>query len=166
MENRRQRQGTQESAMDRWRKRKNGHSSNGFTDCSNFSEPIPVTSHSVELLIETRNWSHWTFFLQQSFRYAASLQKWVLFPLPNNIQWKLTIFIFFSFSEDDFASDLDLKVACVILQKQMDLIKGQANNILVAKTWQPDSEQQNHQSVKTLGNGTDCHRCRWVEMSP
>lgn len=39
------------------------------------------------------------------------------------------------FSEDDFKTDVDLRVACLILDKQVKLINGNEANILIANVW-------------------------------
>ncbi|CAF4210290.1 unnamed protein product, partial [Rotaria sordida] len=36
---------------------------------------------------------------------------------------------------DDFKSDVDLRVACLILDKQVKLINGNENNILIPQNW-------------------------------
>jgi hypothetical protein len=42
---------------------------------------------------------------------------------------------FFSFLEDDFKTDVDLRVACLILDKQVKLINGNEANILIPQNW-------------------------------
>lgn len=39
------------------------------------------------------------------------------------------------FKKDDFRSDLDLRIACLILDKQVKLINGNEGNILIARNW-------------------------------
>lgn len=39
------------------------------------------------------------------------------------------------FSEDDFKTDVDLRVACLILDKQVKLINGNEANILIPHVW-------------------------------
>ncbi|CAF3927131.1 unnamed protein product [Rotaria sordida] len=39
------------------------------------------------------------------------------------------------FKKDDFKSDVDLRVACLILDKQVKLINGNENNILIPQNW-------------------------------
>lgn len=39
------------------------------------------------------------------------------------------------FKKDDFRSDLDLRIACVILEKQVKLINGNESNILIPRNW-------------------------------
>ena len=42
---------------------------------------------------------------------------------------------FLSIIEDDFKSDVDLRVACLILDKQVKLINGNEANILIPHDW-------------------------------
>jgi hypothetical protein len=52
-----------------------------------------------------------------------------------NRMYSQYFFFFKNLSEDDFKTDVDLRVACLILDKQVKLINGNEANILIPSNW-------------------------------
>ena len=67
----------------------------------------------------------------------------------SSLEIDLGISFRFSPLEDDFKTDTDLRVACLILSKQVKLINGNEGNILIPQNWISNHrEQQQHEKQK------------------
>jgi hypothetical protein len=68
----------------------------------------------------------------------------------------LFTYLFSIYLEDDFASDSDVLISCLILKKQIDHIKGNKDNIIIPSVQMKlirEGKQSGSSSVQTISNG-------------
>ena len=83
--------------------------------------------------------------LSVTFLEKSSICSYVLKVILSQLRSMEVSSWFFSV-EDDFKTDVDLRVACLILSKQVKLINGNEGNILIPQNWINAHREQFHQA--------------------